>query len=101
MGTETLLAGTNETSASNQETVPDLKQFRFLMICAGTASGAIYNPTFIPVVDFKTNRVSMTTRVLVNAYIGGAEMNVSCYYVNDTTIGLSTTNTYARVYGIK
>lgn len=101
IGTETLLAGTGETSSSNQETVSDLKQFRFLMICAGTPSGAIYNPTFIPVADFRANRISSTARVLVNAYIGGTEMNVSCYYVNDTTIGLYTTNTYARVYGIK
>lgn len=101
VGTEVLLAGTSETSSSNQETVSDLKQFRFLMICAGTPSGAIYNPTFIPVVDFRTNRSSSTARVLVNAYIGGSEQNVSCYYVNDTTICLYTTNTYARVYGIK
>lgn len=100
LGKSTLIASTDSTSSGNTESVPDIDQYRFLMISAGTAGGQIYNSVMIPVTEFK-GRIAANSRVLVNAYIGGTEMNVTCYYVSDTSICLYTTNTYARVHGIK
>lgn len=102
MGTATLL---KEYTSSNDYTVPDITQYRFLALMAhlGGTTDISYNPIWIPVNLF---RLSTTAQWQCRTLWDTSTVQIlSIKYKTDTsvTLGLSgfTANGSGRLYGIK
>ena len=102
MGTAELL---KEINTNNDYTVPDITQYRFLLLMMhlGGSYDISYNPVPIPVGLF---RLSTTMQWQCRTFWDTNTVQVfSAKYKTDTlvTLGLSggSTNTTGRLYGIK
>ena len=97
---ETTLLGTFSGSGNNHKLNDSLNNYDAIMyiwiVGNGGVDGGLFPSYEVSIKDFKTNYTSVGTRLSVSA---GTAYN-GIYYVDDTTIGWTSSNT-VNVYGIK
>ena len=102
MGTAELL---QEYNSNSDYTVPDLKQYRYLMFMMHLTSADIYfNPIIIPVNLFRASTV-MTWQIRSFWNQGSDAHIAAAKYISDTSVRLTisgtSTNEKAMLYGIR
>lgn len=108
IGDDYTLLGTIVASGSGWRTkdITSLSGYRFIMIALGINGGSgSFSTEFFPLSYFKTF-TSSTNFCASNFHFGSNDVQFSCYYISDTSIGINTDGmtasvNAAKIYGIK